>query len=150
MEASRPEFLVGEWAGSCRHSTPPRLCGHWCSESRRALMVAVTAFHTILLAFFMNISLYACLNPPPGLQQPQSIEQSLQSNAASAHVPGRRGPKSPGGALRFNSAVDAASSTDARVGVRSGRTPRADKGVGHATAVAKQCGRADRQQPCHS
>ena len=111
-------------------------------------MVAVTAFHTILLAFFMNISLHACLNPPPGLQQPQSIEQSLHSNAASAHVPGRRGPKSPGGALRFHSAVDAASSTDARVGVRSARTPRADKGVGHATAVAKQCGRADRQQPC--
>ena len=70
-------------------------------------MVAVTAFHKILLAFFMNImpTLYACLNPPPGLQQPQSIEQSLQSNAASAHVPGRRGPKSPGGALRFHSAA---------------------------------------------
>ena len=111
-------------------------------------MVAFTAFYTILLAFSMKISLHACLNPPPGLHQQPNINSSQQQHVASGHVPGCQGPKSLGGVLTSAPAVDAASSTDARVGVCTARTPRADQGVSNATAVAKQCGRADRQQPC--
>ena len=66
----------------------------------------------------MQISLNACLNPPPGLQQEQL-------HFSSTSVTGRQGPKSLGGASKPRVKTAKASSVEARVGDVSVGAPEA-------------------------